>query len=231
MNSTTYYLGGYNIIKIKPINFGTLRGKISHTCSSCINFSVFDSWTQSWVNQKLNDVQKSELKLNDKKILEIQNWTDSKFQNLANLFPNLELAEEFKDLFLNNVSDIEIYSINFSEKDTNLLINDFDENYKASEYNFNNGDFILRKNLMKKTPENPKEKFLGYDLIGVDCDGSFHSIICYNSDEIENKFGLKLNKNGLYDTVNETTEFRDYLTEKIFDPLPAYICKVNKVNK
>ena len=230
MNKIPYYLGGYNILKLKPINFGILEGKISHTCSSCINFSVFDSWFQSWTKQNLDENQKRELNLDDKKIQEIQEWTESKFDNLANLFTNLEEAKEFKSKFLNDIPNLEIYSINFAENETNLLIEDFAEGININDYNYNNGNFVLRENLMKRIPENQNEEFLGYDLIGVDCDGSFHSIICYNPDEIEQKFGLQLNENGLYNKINETPELRKFLNNEVFDPLPSYICKVNKVS-
>jgi len=231
MTKISYYLGGYNIIKLKPIDFGFLNGKISHTCSSCINFSIFDSWTQSWVKQNLDDNEKSQLKINDEKILEIQNWTDSKFQNLAKLFPNLDLANEFKNLFLKDIQDLEIYSINFSETDSNLLIEEFREGFHTNDYNYNNGDFILRNNLQKKISENHNEKVMGFDLIGVECDGSFHSFHCNDASEILNvKFGLKLNEFGLYDEISDTIELREFLKdEDHFEPVPYYICKVKKV--
>ncbi|AZA48517.1 hypothetical protein EG346_10110 [Chryseobacterium carnipullorum] len=120
MTNIPHYLGGYNIIKLKPISFGALQGKTSHTCSSCINFSIFDSWTQSWVKQNLGKTQQAELNINDEKIKEIQKWTEAKFDNLANLFPTLEDAKEFKNLFLENIPDLGIYSINFSEIDANF---------------------------------------------------------------------------------------------------------------
>ncbi|MGX9987611.1 hypothetical protein [Soonwooa purpurea] len=183
MTNIPYYLGGYNIIKLKPIDFGILNGKISHTCSSCINFSIFDTWTQSWVKQGLDENEKKELNLNDEKIEKIQKWTESKFDSLANLFTTFEDAKEFKNLFLKDICDLEIYSINFSETDANLLIKEFGEGIGTENYNYNNGDFVLRKNLLNKFLENPNETFLGFDIIGVECDGSFHSFICNDASE------------------------------------------------
>ena len=65
------------------------------------------------------------MNLNDENIKKIQKRTDEKYEKISNLFPSLELAIEFKRKFLNNKADSIIYSINFSEKDSNLLFNDF----------------------------------------------------------------------------------------------------------
>ncbi len=231
MTNIPQILGGYNIIKLKPLNYGVLKGKISHSCSSCINFSIFDSWFQSWTKQDLDETQKKELNLSDEKIKDIQKWTESKYDNLANLFRNLQEAKEFKNLFLKSVPNLEIYSINFSEKDANLLIEEFAENVGTENYNYNKGDFVLRKNLLNSIPENQNEKFLGFDIIGIECDGSFHSFLCNNaSNKLKEKFGLDLNEFGLYDEIEDTDELRKFLTnEDYFEPVPYYICKVKKV--
>ena len=231
MINIPYYLGGYQIIKLKPINYGALKGETANTCSGCINFSIFDSWAQSWTKQNLDQEQKQELKLDEQKIIEIQKWTEAKFENLANLFTNLEDATAFKNCFLSDIPDLEIYSINFSEKDKNLLIEEFAEGMNTETFNYNNGDFNLRKNLLKNFPENKDEIFLGFDLIGVECDGSFHSFICTNaSEELKVKFGLGLNEYGLFDTINDSDELRNFLLdEKFFEPVPYYICKVKKL--
>ena len=179
----------------------------------------------------VDETQKKELNLSDEKIKDIQKWTESKYDNLANLFRNLQEAKEFKNLFLKSVPNLEIYSINFSEKDANLLIEEFAENVGTENYNYNKGDFVLRKNLLNSIPENQNEKFLGFDIIGIECDGSFHSFLCNNaSNKLKEKFGLDLNEFGLYDEIEDTDELRKFLTnEDYFEPVPYYICKVKKV--
>ena len=111
MNNIPYYLGGYNIIKLKPLSFGILKGEISHTCSRCINFSIFDTWFQSWAKHDLEEHQKKKLNLDDVKIKEIKKWTESRFDTLANLFHNLEEVKEFKSLFLKDVPNLKIYRV------------------------------------------------------------------------------------------------------------------------
>ena len=231
MNETEFYLAGYQILKLKPLEYGSLKGQIIHTWSSCINFSIFDSWCQSWTKDKLSNQDKFDLNLNDENIKKIQKWTDEKFENISNLFPSLELAIEFKRKFLNNKADFIIYSINFSEKDSNLLFNDFREDFHKNDYNYNNGNFCLRKNLLKKNHEKDDEILLGFDIIGVECDGSFHSFHCNDMSSIlKEKFNLILNKFGLYDEIIDSNELRNFLKDDYyFEPLPYYICKVKKV--
>lgn len=94
-----HYNAGYYLIKTKPIDFGVNKGTVVTTCCRCINISVFDNWCSSWISNKLDDKEKKELGLTDKKIKEIQQWTDSRFENGSNVFPDLKTALEFQDLF------------------------------------------------------------------------------------------------------------------------------------
>ena len=112
-----HYTGGYYLIKRKPIDFGSDKGKIVGTCSSCINFSIFDNWCLSWMHDKLDRKEKKILKLTDEKIQEIQKWTDSRVENGSNVFPDLKTAQEFKKKFFNSRNDIEIFGMYFPEFD------------------------------------------------------------------------------------------------------------------
>ena len=73
MNETEFYLAGYQILKLKPLEYGSLKGQIIHTWSSCINFSIFDSWCQSWTKDKLSNQDKFDLNLNDKILKKYKN--------------------------------------------------------------------------------------------------------------------------------------------------------------
>ena len=228
-----HYYGGHYLIKTKPIDFGADKKKVVGTCSRCINLSVFDNWCLSWMSDKLDRKEKIELGLTDQKIEEIHKWTDSRFDNGSNVFPDLKTAIEFKDLFFNLINDIEIFSLFFSETDTDLLISDFSEGNNTTEFNYNNGDFGLRKNLIKRKEEgqDPNEELLGYDFIGVECDGSFHSFYCHDiTNTLIDKFSLTLNSFGLFDKPEHPTEIREYLNEPQtgLEPVPWYLVKVKR---
>lgn len=229
-----YYNGGYYLIKPKPIDFGADKGKVVGTCSRCINFSVFDNWCLSWMSDKLDNKEKIELQVTDNKIEKIQQWTDARFDNCANVFPDLKTALEFKELFFKSINDIEIYSLNFPEIDAELLISEFAKGNNTDEFNYNNGDFGLRKNLIKKVEEkdNAEYEILGYDFIGVECDGSFHSFYCHDiTTTLIDKFSLKLNSFGLFDEPETQNDIRKYLNdpETGLEPVPWYIVQIKRL--
>lgn len=228
------FKGGYYLIKTKPIDFGADKDKVVRTCSRCINFSIFDNWCLSWMNDKLDENDKIELDLTDDKIKEIQKWTDNKFDYGSNVFPELKIAMEFKEKFFKSRNDIEIYSLYFPESDANLMINQFSEGENVDKFNFNNGNFELRNNLIKRTEEidDINEEFLGYDFIGVECDGSFHSFYCHDiTKTLIEKFSLKLKSTGLFEKPENSKEIREYLNhpETGLEPVPWYIVKVKRL--
>jgi hypothetical protein len=226
-----YYFGGYFLIKTKPFSFISITNKIGHTCSSCINLSAFNvDWCLSWT-QDLNKEEKAELGLTDEKIVEIHKWTDQKFKEgtikWGHALPDLETITTFKDLFFSDRDDIRIYAMYLGKTDAESLIADF-ENEKIFQ-----GQFGLRENLQKNIEEkdDPTEEFLGYDFIGVENHGSFHSFYCHNiRDEIIDKFSLILNENGLFDTIPNPDVVRKYLNDEVkAESVPWYIAKMKRL--
>ncbi len=185
------------------------------------------------MSDKLDNYEKKELELTEEKIHEIHKWTDSRFNNGSNVFPDLRTAQGFKDNFFKSRNDIEIFGLYFPETDTDWLLEEFAEGKNTKEFNYNNGDFGLRNNLSKRTEERDdiNEEFLGYDFIGVECDGSFHSFYCHDiTKTLIDKFTLTLNANGLFDKPERPNEIREYLNdpETGLEPVPWYIVKVKR---
>ena len=231
-----YYNAGYYLIKKHPIDFGNDKKKIVSTCSGCINTTAFDLWALSWTTQ-LDKKDKSELGLNDQTIKQIQEWTEERHNDgrigFGNVFPDLKTAKEFKDLFYKDRHEIEIFAIDFSEAETNNLIEDFAPGENGG-FNYNNGNFGLRDNLLKKSDETADSisDLLGFDFIGVECDGSFHSFYCHDiTKELIDKFGLTLNEHGLFENIPDSDLIRDYLNDQEtgLEPVPWYIVKVKKI--
>ena len=64
---------------------------------------------------------------------------------------------------------------------------------------------------MKKNHEKDDEILLGFDIIGVECDGSFHSFHCNAMSSIlKENFNLILNKFGLYDEIIDSNELKKF---------------------
>jgi hypothetical protein len=228
-----YYSGGYYLIKKRPIDFGADIGKTVSTCSRCINFSIYDSWCTPWMNDKLDKADQQALRLTDQNMEAIQQWVEQNMSDSFNVFPDLATAHEFKALFFEDKNDIEVYGIYFSVTDAESLIHAFAEGENLTTFNYNNGYFGLRKNLLKKIKEKNDQlaTFMGYDFIGVECDGSFHSFYCHDiTNTLIGRFGLTLTVNGLFDDPIEATAIRTYLNDPAtgLEPVPWYIVKIKK---
>ena len=226
-----YYLGGYYLIQLTPIvYFGETEASVYQTASGCINKDVFDYWCLS--TSQPDEKEKLELGLTDEKIEAIKKWAGDKYAKgilkWGNAFSDLETAETFKNLFFPDLANTYIYSIYLPETDANALIAHFKND------GLNNGDFGLYHNLTRKIGEaaNPKEEFLGYDFIGVEIDGSFHSFYCHGiGQELEHKFSLTFNKYGLFEDIKQPERIRQFLNDPAtgVEPVPWFIAKTKRL--
>jgi hypothetical protein len=232
----TYYFGGYFLLRPKPLEFGADKGKLVQTTSSCINQAIIDTWVYSWTveSKKMLEEVKNDFQIKDEKVKQIQSWVDNNFElnklQWLDNFSDLDTALEFKNTFFSHLKDIHIYSIYLSAADRENLVSEFEK-----EPN-NHGDFGLRHNLLRKIGEqdNPKETLLGYDLIGVEIDGGYHSFYCNNAKQkLIDKFHLTLNKNGLFNDIDDWTPVKEYLNDEKngLEPVRWYVAKTKLVTE
>lgn len=227
-----YYLGGYFLIKNKLFGLSPDTDEIVQTCSGCINTRVFDYWCWSPANNRLTEDEKTALGLDAEKIRVMQTWVVEKFNEgkikWGDVFSNLETVQAFKTLFFAHRDDLYIQAIYLSETDTHLLIADFDyEEVKR-------GRFSIWHNLNEKIREvsDSTEELLGYDLIGVDIGGRFHSFHCHGiGKELAGRFGLTLNQHGLFSHIPDPQAIRSYLNGGTapVEPVPWYIAKTKRL--
>ena len=233
---TPYYFGGYFLLRPKPIDFGFDKGRITQTTSACINQPLVDTWVFSWSIQskKLLKQVKKDFQIDDATITKIQSWADEKNELNKLLwvdnFADYETALEYKQTFFSHLTDVRIYSIYLSNSDSKNLIEKFHNDQS------NQGDFGLRQNLLREIEEEDtnNEKFLGYDLIGVEIDGGYHSFYCNNATkELLDKFDLTLNQYGLFDNIKDPLAVKAYLNDETngFEPVPWYIAKTKSVTE
>ncbi|GAB3956819.1 hypothetical protein GCM10028805_47730 [Spirosoma harenae] len=226
-----YYLGGYYLIKLSPVDLFTGQPQIYQTCSGCINQYAFDYWCLSTSQPDEKSIQV--LDLTPEKIVHIKKWSGEKYKQgfikWGDNFSDLTTAKSFKNTFFPESPDIHIYAIYLSETDANSL-----SSYFQTEPH-NKGDFSLYHTLAERVVEetDPREVFIGYDFIGVDIDGSFHSFYCHGiGNELERLFSLSINENGLFDSVKQPELIRQYLNspEAAVEPVPWYIAKVKRID-
>lgn len=226
------YIGAYYLIKLRKAEFGgTHKGKELHTCSTCINDSYFDAWSISWAEdgKNISSETKSDFNLDDKLITKIHNWTDEKLEKnkigWICTFADLETLTGYKNSFFPK-SKSETLSMNFPESERKEFLNLF--NPEKTSY----GEIGLSINLKKEVEENRDELTLGYDLIGVESSGEFHTFHCHDlASDLIQKFGIEINEFGLISENDKWNEMVKYMNEEKngFESCPWFYVKVNKV--
>ncbi|HPN70105.1 MAG TPA: hypothetical protein PLZ32_11315 [Saprospiraceae bacterium] len=234
MNNTEkkYYFGGYYLTKLKPKNYGEDKNGFIYTCSECINDHILDVWSYSWTsdnNEQLDEIKKNYF-LTDQQIDEIRNWVDNKFNDnkigFLNVFTDLATAIEYKNRFFSRLDDIKIFALYF---DTNERADILEEFKPQSE---KMGDIGLRLTLLKEIEENENEVFIGFDYIGIEFGGSFHTFHCHDiGKELSEKFGLTLNNLGLFESDINSKQVLEYLNneENGCETVPWFIVKTKLV--
>lgn len=231
-----FYLAGYYLIKpLSQNNNKEIGGQIL-SCSRCINLTYFDNWCLSWMNVQLSEDDLNKLQIDSEIVNQIQQWTDKRFQFGSNVFPNIQMAIEYKNLFFKHHEDIIILGLYFDLEETEIFLDEFKQGNNLKEFNYNSGDFALYHNLNRRIEElkSGQEETIGFDFIGVECDGSFHSIYCNNNiEKIINLFKLKKNEYGLFDKPINRKELSEYLNDPIngLEPVPWYIVKVTRYQR
>lgn len=229
-----YYIGAYYLIKLKPLEYGTIKGSEIYTCSRCINDSFFDSWAISWATTEKKEFEETKrtFNLTDKNIEEIQVWADKKLdeQKLGwiNTFSDLKTLAEYKEKFFPKDSNFEILSISFPESDLDEAL----EMTKPTDTL--TGEVGIYHKLKTKEIDLEKDECLGYDIIGIEAGGDFHSFHCNDlTNDLKHKFGITINEFGLIENCENWNEIMEFMNdqENGFEPVPWFYVKVNRIKK
>jgi len=228
-----YYFGGYYLIILRPKTYGPETGSLIYTCSECINDNILDGWSYSWTtnnNDQVAEAVKS-LKISEAQIENIRKWVDNKFNDnkigFLNVFIDLETAIEYKNKFFSHLSGVNIMAIYFDANEGADIL----EEFKPQSEDM--GEIGLRSTLLKELEEQENETFLGYDYIGIENGGSFHTFHCHDiGKELSDKFGLTLNRNGLFESDVNSKHVLDYLNDGTngCEPVSWYIVKTKLVS-
>ncbi len=228
-----FYFGGYYLIKPRKADFGSTKNKRFLTCSSCINDTLIDTWAISWATPIEHQIKELREKfgISVEKRLEIQNWADKKLEENRigwhQVFSDLETVNEYGDKFFSHILEKEILQILFSEEERKFFLDEFTPEKK--EY----GTLGIYDNLKRKIieEESDEEEFIGFDLIGVELGGDFHSFHCHDiANQLIDEFGIELNKYGLIKEIANHKEIITYMNdeENGFEPVPWFLVKVKK---
>lgn len=226
-----YYLAGYYLIKLRPLGFGNFLSKSIYTCSTCINDSLLDSFSRSWTVRN-DDIQviENDLQGNSQMIGQIQEWTEKKDledkTGFLEVFYDINTAKEYHNAFFPNTENVKLFGLYLPESEAEELIKEFEpQNDKEGEIG------IVHKLKSREIPINDKN-IIGYDLIGVEIGGGFHSFHCHDLyADLNKEFGAKLNNYGLLGDDSSWRELSDYMNDEDngFEPVPWYFAQVRLI--
>lgn len=229
----TYFLGSHYLLKMNPLGFGACRGKRVPTGSTCLNSSYFDAWSLSWAEdgKKISKEVLKEFGLSKKEVRNIQAWADPKFDEQAlgwvNSFANLDVLREYKGRFFPAEEEAMALSIYFEAAD----IPDFRAEFEPKSENMGTVGILEALNRSISESEEPEGRFLGYDLIGMEFGGAFHSFHCFDcSVGLKEKLGIELNANGLIPSDAQRKALLEYAEdqENGLPAVPWYLVKVKE---
>ncbi|MEL6250990.1 MAG: hypothetical protein AAFR87_03165 [Bacteroidota bacterium] len=229
-----YFLGAYHLLKLKPLDFGAYKGEKILTGSRCLNDSYFDAWSLTWTEDgkhKIAEAQK-EFGLTEAQIQELRGWADQKFEEerlgWINTFRDTECLLEYKNRFFPQAKDFEVLAIYFPEDAIDDFIQEFEP--KSAQ----TGSIGILNNLKQKIPEQAEETCIGYELIGMEPSGDYHSFHCYDiSQDLREKFYFELNEYGLIREVKDKDKLLAYANDPDKSKLPFvpwYLVKVKKIS-
>lgn len=229
-----YFLGAYHLIQLKPLDLGLFKGRKVLTGSSCINISCFDPWSLSWTEdgKKALTDPKGAFSITTTRLESIQAWADEKFNEKRlgwpNTFHDLETLKTYKSSFFAGAQGLEVIGVYFPEASIPELVQVFEPKSEQA------GEIGILQTLKCKIPENSlEEAFIGYDLIGMEFGGDYHSFHCYDlAEELMQKFKLSLNEHGLIEACTQKEELMAYANtpeESGLPFIPWYLVKVKRV--
>ncbi len=224
-----YFQAGYFLVKLNEEYFGTVSTRKLCTASTCINDSFLDTWAFSWVVDTDRAALAQELEISQDKITDLQNWAELNMEEnkigWPNVFYALDALIDFKNTFFQSRKDLVSLGLFFSETEARDLMDEFEPITKQD------GEIGLSHALRQKVPENQDGEFIGYDLIGIEMSGDFHTIHCHGlEEEFAHKFGIEFLDNGLIKSCDDWESLTDYCNDPSngLEPVPWFYCKVKK---
>ena len=226
------------MVKPRKIDFGDMEGRTVLTCSTCINDSLFDSWSLSWAQPIEDQIEyiRTDLTIDSNKQTEIQKWVDNKFEEgkmgWLGVFQDLETVLDYSNTYLAHVDNKEIMKIVFSESEARSFMEEFQP---QSDKEGLGGIYQNLKLLIEANEVKEYEESIGNDLIGVEYGGGgFHSFHCHDlSRDFKENFGIELNDYGLIDRPDNFQILIDYMNdeENGFEPVPWFLVEIIKINE
>lgn len=232
MSVENYIIGGYFLVEgtsLPEYSEKSILPKTIWSLSECICNHHPPCSTMSWVkpNEQQNEVayQKA-LELDDFEYIELSKSLDNAFNDKeygwSNMFIDPVYARDFADKYLSKIDKIKLFMIATSEKYADLFLEEDEPKGNMGA----NGVYLCLK---EKNRPQISWKPIGYDVLGSDGCGSFHSFLCNSVEtELHNKFNVSFNELGLLESFSdaekstEDMNSRDDVEPVLWTPWAVY---------
>ena len=227
-----HFTGGYYLM-LPNQHHGPATDYKLLTCSTCYNDSVLGTWAIPWVKPDSLQLQEvvRKLKITQELIKEIQDWVGNKIEQQRigwpEVFLDLATVEEFSDKYFAHLPDREILQIVFPAVERAAFMKAFAPTTKSD------GALGIYDVLSREEIEVPDENWVtvGYDLIGVEISGDFHTFHCHKlAEEFKRLYNLELNEFGLMKELYNRNDLVAFMKDESngFEPVPWFAVKVKR---
>jgi hypothetical protein len=218
-----YYSAGFTSIIKSKSKYGK---KFAMTASACINNIFPNDWAVPYCG--ISECEKSiimEYLKTDIFMIhkEIESNIESNKFGLPNIFMNYNDMNKFNKNHCKKNDDLIEVGLSIPEIELEKIIEDLAETTRTIN------DVGLYKSLQNRRETTAQESY-GFDIIGLEVDGSFHSFHCH---DLENhfltNFNITLNNHGLIKTLEECLKIVAWINteESGCEPVNWYICRVD----
>jgi hypothetical protein len=212
-----FICGGYYVAKI-PHDYKKTElipdGLVA--VSTCVTETLPDTWAIAWV--KSSDKQRREAAQNcglgPDQLARFIAWTTEKLDKDSQIgWPNVLLslgtAKELVETFAVDLTAFRLLGIGLHREQADEVI----EHLRPKAPHV--GEDGLLKGLRKRQPLAAGGRFLGYDLLGTEIGGSFHSWFCNGLEkDIWERCRIRPNAFGLIDTWSAALECAQYAGDR-----------------
>jgi len=169
------------------------------TVSTCIVESYPDSWALPWVETTPDEVRQvlESLSLDESGFADLRSWVERAIEERAlgwpNVFFTLAAAAEFKSRFLRALQGVRLLGLSIA----NDVAAEFVREQCPPEGHDGSGVWTKISGSVRSTLHS-SSRLLGFDVLGAEQDGSFHTIACNGLEQqLSEALGIPFNASGL----------------------------------
>jgi hypothetical protein len=198
------------------------------TVSTCVTETLPDSWAIEWVLKEQGEAIRMAEKwgINGSEVPRLVRWTTEAINRgligWPNVFASYDASQEFLREFPPVVSDWQLLGISLHREDAERFLRVTEPPQSQPGY-APNGEMGVRGIARQEDAPHPGGVVAGFDVLGVEISGTFHSWLCNSLEEDASKrFNITPTKDGLLAKYTEAKQLADYADIGGAEPVPWF---------